>query len=292
SVCARCPSATSNSGALTTRVTNVLLVAANVVASATSGPGAGFTNRMITSPDGDIAQDRIVTAAGTYSATAPLTRSGYWVMQLVAFKPATGPPPPDTAPPTVSITAPTATAAFTTNATPLALGGTAADNIGVTQVSWVNDRGGSGTATGTGAWSAPGIVLQPGANVLTVTARDAAGNTGTATLAVTYDPTAPTVSITAPTAAATYSTNTSPLAIGGSAADDIAITQVSWSNNRGGSGTATGTTTWSATGIVLQSGANVLTVTAGDAAGNTGTTTLTVTFDPTAPTVGITAPTA
>ena len=49
----------------------------------------------------------------------------------------------------------------------------------MTQVTWANDRGGSGTATGTTAWSVSGIALQSGANVLTVTARDAAGNTAT-----------------------------------------------------------------------------------------------------------------
>ena len=50
---------------------------------------------------------------------------------------------------------------------------------------WVNTQGGSGTATGTTSWAASGIVLRPGTNVLTVTARDAAGNTATATLTVT-----------------------------------------------------------------------------------------------------------
>src|SRR4029077_11454783 len=75
---------------------------------------------------------------------------------------------------------------FTTTTSPITLGGTAADNIGVTQVTWSNSQGGSGTATGTTSWSASGIALQSGTNVLTVTARDAAGNTGTATLTVTY----------------------------------------------------------------------------------------------------------
>ena len=37
----------------------------------------------------------------------------------------------------------------TVTTTPLSIGGTASDNVGVTQVTWVNDRGGSGTATGT-----------------------------------------------------------------------------------------------------------------------------------------------
>ena len=49
----------------------------------------------------------------------------------------------------------------------------------------------AGTATGTTSWSVSGIALQSGANVLTVTARDAAGNTSTDTLTVTYTPPAP-----------------------------------------------------------------------------------------------------
>src|SRR6266542_2916444 len=182
-------SKTSSSGSLKTSASNVLLVAGNLVATLTSGPGPGFTSRMITSPDGDIVEDRTVSTAGTYSATAPLTASGFWVMQLVAFKAATAPPPPDTTAPTIAITAPTSSPTYTTNASPLTLAGTAADNVGITQVSWASDRGGTGTASGTTSWSASGIALQSGANVLTVTARDAAGNTGAATLAVTYDPT-------------------------------------------------------------------------------------------------------
>jgi hypothetical protein len=76
---------TSNSGSLTTINANDLLFAANNVSSLTNGAGSGFTSRMITSPDGDIAEDRIVTAAGTYNATASML-SGSWVMQLVALK--------------------------------------------------------------------------------------------------------------------------------------------------------------------------------------------------------------
>ncbi len=209
--------------------------------------------------------------------------------------PVGGTPPPDTTAPTVAITSPTSGGTYTTNASPLTLAGTAADNVGVTQVTWSSDRGGSGTATGTTSWSAPGIALQPGANVLTVTARDAAGNPGTRTLTVSYDPTPPTATITTPTTGTTYTTPTSPLTLGGTAADNIAVTQVTWSNNRGGSGTASGAATWSVTGIVLQPGDNVLTVTARDAANNVGTAILTVTYtapDTVSPTVSITAPTS
>ena len=55
-------------------------------------------------------------------------------------------------------------------------------------MSWVNDRGGSGTATGTTSWLVSNIALLSGVNVITVTARDAANNTSTDTLTVTYTP--------------------------------------------------------------------------------------------------------
>ena len=45
-----------------------LLVGANVVWTRTTAPGSGFTQRVITSPDGDIAQDRVVTARTTRHA--------------------------------------------------------------------------------------------------------------------------------------------------------------------------------------------------------------------------------
>ena len=128
-------------------------------------------------------------------------------------------------------------------------------------------------------------MLQSGQNVLTVTARDATGNIGTDVVTVTYtlppppaDTIAPQIAIATPTAASTYSTGTSSLTLGGTASDNVGVTQVTWSNDRGGSGTATGTASWTASGIVLQSGQNVLTVTARDAAGNTAVDTLTVTY--------------
>jgi hypothetical protein len=78
---------------------------------------------------------------------------------------------PDATLPTVTITGPTGGTTYATNGSPLTLAGTAGDNVAVTQVTWANDRGSSGTATGTATWSAAGITLQPGTNVLTVTAR-------------------------------------------------------------------------------------------------------------------------
>ncbi len=87
-------SATSDSGAVTTTNAVDLLVGANVVWTGTTGPGSGFIQRMITTPDSDIAEDRVVTAVGSYSASAPLTDAGPWLMHLVAFRAAAASPTP------------------------------------------------------------------------------------------------------------------------------------------------------------------------------------------------------
>src|SRR5262249_17910201 len=78
---------------------------------------------------------------------------------------------PDRPPPTVTITS--AISSVENNS--LTLGGTVSANEVVTRVSWTSSQGGSGTATGTTSWTVSGIVLQPGTNVLTVTATDAGG---------------------------------------------------------------------------------------------------------------------
>jgi hypothetical protein len=79
-------SATCSSGSATTTSTNELIFGANTVATTTTAAGSGFTKRVITSPDGDIAEDRVVTTTGSNSATATLNSAGPWVMQMVTFK--------------------------------------------------------------------------------------------------------------------------------------------------------------------------------------------------------------
>lgn len=202
----------------------------------------------------------------------------------------------DVTPPAVSITTPPG-ATFSTSATPLSMSGTSGDNVGVTSVTWTNSAGGSGTASGTTAWSAS-VALAAGSNTITVTARDAAGNTSTDSVTVTYTPsdtTPPAVAITTPPNP-TFSTSTTPLAVSGTASDAVGVASVSWANAAtGGSGTASGTTAWSAS-IPLASGTNAITVTARDAAGNAATDSVTVTYTPpagdtTPPTLSITSPT-
>jgi hypothetical protein len=80
-------STTASSGSATTTAATELVFGAATVATAVTGAGTGFTSRIITTPDKDNAEDRIVTATGTYSATAPVSPAGPWVMQMATFKP-------------------------------------------------------------------------------------------------------------------------------------------------------------------------------------------------------------
>ena len=79
-------STSSSSGSATTTNPTDLIFGANLVQTLTSGPGNGLTSRMITQPDGDIAEDQMATTTGSYGATAPLSSSGPWIMQMVAFR--------------------------------------------------------------------------------------------------------------------------------------------------------------------------------------------------------------
>jgi hypothetical protein len=79
-------STSASSGPATTTVMNGLIVGADDTWTHTTGPGSGFTSRVITNPDGDIAEDEITTTVGSYTATAPISPTGPWVMQMAAFK--------------------------------------------------------------------------------------------------------------------------------------------------------------------------------------------------------------
>ena len=96
----------------------------------------------------------------------------------------------ETISPTVGITSPTSDNKCPANASPFAIGGWASDNVGVVQVTWSNNRGGSGTCSGTSWWDAS-VPLFSGQNSITIAARDVAGNVATDSIVVTYVPGAP-----------------------------------------------------------------------------------------------------
>ena len=152
-------------------------------------------------------------------------------------------------------------------------------------VAWANDRGGSGPATGTTAWSAS-IPLLDGPNRITLNARDTAGNASQTEVLVTYlppDTTAPTVGITFPTEAQEATTSDAMANLSGEADDDRAVSRVVWTNSRGGSGEATGGRAWYVNDIALQPGLNVITVTVTDSAGNEQSDAVALTYSPPAP---------
>ncbi len=237
-----------------------LNTATGVISGTPTTAGAFSASVTASDPSGSVASQSFVWTVSATDATAPV----------------------------LAITSPTSSATYSTSSAFVTLSGTASDDVGVTSVTWANSLGGSGTAAGTTSWSVI-VPLQTGSNVLTLTAKDATDKSTNAVLTVTVD-TAPTVTITSPTSASAYTSSTATLSLGGTAADDVSVSRVTWTNSRGGSGTATGTTTWSAAGIALQSGTNVLTVTAQDATGHSSTDTLSVTWAP--PSLQLTALTA
>jgi chitodextrinase len=85
-------SAISDSGTIATFAPNAVIVAANLTTTLTTGAGTGFTARAISNPNGNILEDRVVSAAGTYNATAPLSSAGPWIMQVAAFRWIASPP--------------------------------------------------------------------------------------------------------------------------------------------------------------------------------------------------------
>ncbi len=150
---------------------------------------------------------------------------------------------------------------------------------------------GSVSADGTGAWTYTTAALANGAHSLTATATDAAGNTGTASaaLSVTIDTTAPV----APSIAS-FSTDSGTVGDGITNDNTLTLTGTAEANSTVkvfdgatllGSVTASGTGAWTYTTAALANGAHSLTATATDAAGNTGTASaaLNVTIDTTAP---------
>ena len=199
--------------------------------------------------------------------------------------------PTDT-PPSITISTPTTQSSHTTTESTINIAGTASDDHAIESVAWsingpnqpANNDSGDWTS-----WSIENIALQEGDNVITVTATDSADQTSSDTITITVTSVIdggggdsfPSVNILSPTSATTYATSQDAIAISGNASDDNAISSITWSNDRGGSGTAINSsgdwTSWSIENIALQEGDNVITVTATDSADQTSSDTITVT---------------
>ncbi|OOP55538.1 MAG: hypothetical protein AYP45_14255 [Candidatus Brocadia carolinensis] len=123
------------------------------------------------------------------------------------------------------------------------------------------------------------LISGDGSKTLYVWYKDAAGNVSSVTSdSIILDTTVPLVTIISPTSNATYTTTSNTISLGGSALDDMSgVSSVTWSNSRGGSGIASGTTSWSLSDIGLSTGDNIITVSVNDGASNAGTAMITIT---------------
>jgi hypothetical protein len=84
--------------------------------------------------------------------------------------------------PEITITTPAVGGTLETPDETVTLAGTAESSASVVSVSWTNDRGGEGEASGGESWKTEAIALEIGENTITITATDSAG--GTASRAV------------------------------------------------------------------------------------------------------------
>jgi len=169
----------------------------------------------------------------------------------------------------VNITAPTQDSIITGSS--VAAAGTATATFTITEVRWTTDFGDTGIATPGTAWTIPQIPIHPNQNSITISVKDDDGNTGTASVqfnGVVPDTINPTLAILFPTTGPDFDLNTTQTYLSGSASDQGGVASITWTNDRGGNGTATGTGNWSAGPITFVAGDNVITVRATDFAGN------------------------
>src|SRR5262249_19247511 len=202
----------------------------------------------------------------------------------------------DSTPPTVSITAPANAATVSGSIT---VSATASDNVGVVGVQFLIDGVNLGVEDTASPYSATWdtATASNGSHTVSARARDAAGNSTTASITVTVnnpDTTPPTVSISAPANGATV---LGTITVSATASDNNGVVGVQFQLdgvNLGAEDTASPySVSWNSTSATNSS--HTLSAIARDAAGNKSTTTVTVTAthpfpDTTPPRVSITAP--
>jgi hypothetical protein len=191
---------------------------------------------------------------------------------------------------------------ISTNSSSVDLTGVVSGGHGEIQVAWMSDKGPSGLADGMRSWRIAGVPITVGANIITVTATDDLGVSASIRITVTrgsvspppaptppttpaptptpspappstpaggHDATAPSLTITTPSVTSISTTRTT-INFAGTSRDNIGVTEVTWSNSTGPSGTADGTANWSIREVPLLIGDNRITIRAKDAAGNVG----------------------
>ena len=249
-------------------------------------PDGGTTNlgNFNTNANGDFGDWAGSVGANSYLAFSnsgvvnPVTANDLAVMNLLGWDPVT------------SASAPVVTIALahdtggTNNVTSNdALTGSADANAAVT-LSEGSTVLGTTTANASGVWAFTPTGLAQGSQTVTASETNAAGLTGSSSLTFTYDTVAPTV--TAALAHDTGGTNniTSNDALTGTA-DANAVVTLSEGSTVLGTTTANASGVWSFTPTGLAQGSQTVTASETNAAGLTGSSSLTFTYDTVAPTV-------
>ena len=219
-------------------------------------------------------------ATSATSAAAPTSSTSRVSLLSLFFR--------DTTKPTVSLAAPGSGGPVAGTVT---LSATASDNVGVADVKFYVDNSTTALATDTtspytASWNTTAVTN--GTHTVKAVARDAAGNTSTSTRTVTVDNAKPVVSLTAPTGSVSGT-----VALSATASDNVGVADVKFYVDNSTTALATDTTSpytasWNTTTVA--NGAHTLSAVARDAAGNTTTSTRTVTVanpDIVAPTVSV-----
>lgn len=181
--------------------------------------------------------------------------------------------------------------------------GTAGAKLGVAQVGVSVDGGAWSTASGTTTWtwSWNSASVQNGTHTLSARVTDTAGNVATASRSIAVsnpvlDTTPPTISVATPASQASVSGS---VTVSGTASDNVGVASLSVSVDGGAATHATGTTAWSFAWntATVANGSHVVIAQALDAAGNSGTASVTVVVnnapvDTTPPVVAISSPAA
>jgi hypothetical protein len=163
--------------------TSVLKINGNRVRGSTTTNNTTTTSTTTTTAAGGTSS--ALTETSTPSTTSGAGLSAPTPAGAVQSVPAL-PAPALPLPPGLTILPTVMNGPWVTSAGTVPLKGTATDNV--TRVTWSVGWGGSGTASGTQAWTIPTIGLQIGTNVITVTATTADGRVARQTVTVTYRP--------------------------------------------------------------------------------------------------------
>src|SRR6266516_2696921 len=204
-------------GGLTVSSVQFQLDGGNLGAPDTSAPYSVSWNTTTTANGSHTITAIARDAAGNRTTSAPVTVT------------VSNAPPPDTTPPTVSITSPSNGQTISTTVTPSA---TASDNVGVAGVQFQLDGVNGGAEDTNAPYSIPfdTTTTSNGPHTITAIARDAAGNrTPSAPVTVTVsnapppDTTPPAVSITSPSNGQTISAT---VTLSATASDNVGVAGV------------------------------------------------------------------